>query len=497
MLSLVEQVRAFRDLRVAVVGDVMLDSYVEGTACRLCTEAPVPVVQRQAEQHLAGGAANSAANLAGLGAEVALVGVVGDDGPGAELLAALGRAGLDDRWLVQEPGFSTLHKLRVVADGQYLARVDVGGRRVGTPQAERALLDRLDELLPTVDLVLVADYRYGVLSDTVIGRLRRLRGRRAPLVIDSKALPRYGGVGAALLTPNHREALLAVEGAEPESATIDLSRLEAVGRRLLVQTAAAAVAITLGPEGVLLIEPGRVIQVPGRPVTAAHDVGAGDTFAAAAGLALATGCSAETAVGIGIEAAAIAVGRPRTAVVQLQELLQRVSLQSGLERRADGPSPDELLVRLDAARAAGQRIVFTNGVFDLLHAGHLALLRQARELGDLLVVAVNTDRSAERLKGGRRPITGERDRLALVAALEAVDFALLFDEDTPSELIRTLRPDVHVKGGDYANEPLPEAEAVRAVGGEVVILPLFGEVSTTRVIERVLALAQGQRAAVS
>jgi D-beta-D-heptose 7-phosphate kinase/D-beta-D-heptose 1-phosphate adenosyltransferase len=254
---------------------------------------------------------------------------------------------------------------------------------------------------------------------------------------------------------------------------------------------AGHVAITLAGEGVLLLDRagGGARHLPAHPVAGANDVGAGDSFAAAAGLALAAGAGPEEAARIGIDAGSIAVTKRRTAVVGGQELLQRVSLRVGAEADPDPAAVGPLAARLDAERLAGRRIVFTNGVFDILHAGHVRFLREARALGDLLVVGVNSDRSARRLKGASRPITGERDRLALVAALDAVDHALLFDEETPAETIRALRPHIHVKGGDYAGETLPEAEAVRAVGGRIEILPLSGGLSTSKVIDRILALA--------
>jgi D-beta-D-heptose 7-phosphate kinase/D-beta-D-heptose 1-phosphate adenosyltransferase len=247
----------------------------------------------------------------------------------------------------------------------------------------------------------------------------------------------------------------------------------------------------MGKRGVLVVERGgRVTHVPTHPATRANDVGAGDSFTAASALALAAGASPVEAVRIGVEAGRIAVTKRRTAVVYHQELLQRVSL--GEQERA--PSLDEVVAQLNAERLDGRTVVFTNGVFDILHAGHVRFLREAKRLGDVLVVGVNSDASAQRLKGVHRPINSERDRRALVAALEGVDHAVTFDEDTPAQLIRALRPDVHVKGGDYLNVPLPEAEAVREVGGRIEVLPLVKDRSTTAVIDRILTLALSEEA---
>jgi D-beta-D-heptose 7-phosphate kinase/D-beta-D-heptose 1-phosphate adenosyltransferase len=267
------------------------------------------------------------------------------------------------------------------------------------------------------------------------------------------------------------------------------------------------VAITMAAEGAVLIDRhGATLHLPAHPVPHANVVGAGDSFAAAMALALGAGATVADAGQIAIDAAGIAVTRQGTAVVQHQELLQRVSLRDHTEGPmalmrdstpgSDGAplgearsAVDRLAARLAEERRVGRTIVFTNGVFDILHAGHVQFLRQAKDLGDVLVVGVNSDHSARRLKGRNRPIIGERDRLALVAALEPVDDVVLFDEDDPAALIRALRPHLHVKGGDYADEALPEAAAVRDVGCRIVILPLVGSLSTTRVIDRIIALA--------
>ncbi len=475
----------------------MLDSYLEGTAARLCTEGPVPVVRKTGEQRAPGGAGNSAANLRALGAAVDLLGLVGRDAAGALLRVALRECGVDPRWLVEDSRASTLHKLRILADGQYVVRFDEGETRDCAEEAVTRLVAHLGEAYPRCDVIVVSDYRYGVLSDALLARLRALRAAQPrALLVDSKALGRFATAGATVVTPNYQEARLHVEptAAAPESRP-SLPDVERLGRRLLQGVDAEWAAITLGADGVCLVSrAGEAAHVPAHPVARANDVGAGDSFAAAMALALAAGAGPVDAARIGVDAAAIAVTRPRTAVVSHQDLLRRVSLRAHAEAPAAAgrEALDRLATRLAGERAAGRRVVFTNGVFDILHAGHVEFLRQAKALGDVLVVGVNTDRGARRLKGERRPINPERDRLALVAALDSVDHALLFDEDTPARLIHALRPHVHVKGGDYAEAPLPEAEAVHAVGGRVVILPLVGSLSTTAVIQRIVARAGGR-----
>ena len=491
MPSSVELVRRFRSLRALVVGDAMLDSYLEGTAARLCSEGPVPVVRHTAEERVPGGAANAAANLRALGAEVMLVAVVGPDTVGGLLRAALRARGVSDAWLVEDPAASTLHKLRILANDQYVVRFDEGDTEHLDRAGRQRLLARIGDVFAQCDLVVIPDYRYGLIAPDVIARLRELRlTHRVPLVVDAKDVRRFHDAGATLITPNHLEARLAVDPGGRGEGPVSVPAMERVGRRLLELVDAEHAAITMAGDGVLVLgREGPARHLPAHPVAHANDVGAGDSFTAAAALALAAGADCVEAARIGIDAAGIAVTKRRTAIVRRQELLQRVSLRDD-EDGAVHPrhALAALAARLERDRARGRTVVFTNGVFDILHAGHVRFLRRAKELGDVLVVGVNSDASV-RHGSERRPLNSERDRLALVAALDPVDHAILFDEPTPDSVIRALRPDVHVKGGDYADTVLPEADVVREIGGRVVILPLDGAASLDGLSDQVLAMA--------
>ena len=507
MLSAVDYVRRFRALRALVIGDAMLDTYFEGTAARLCSEGPVPVVRKTHEYRAPGGAANVAANLAALGAEVLFVGAVGQDIAGMLLRTALRERQVEDRWLVADRATATLHKLRILADGQYVVRFDEEMSHRLPTRVERAVLQRIERLYPVCDLVVISDYGYGAVSNAVLARLRELRAERpCVLYADSKQLQRFPALGATVIKPNLLEARLlagrdTASGMLTGTARDSRGEAEELGRRLLDLIETEYVALTMAGDGVFLTgRDGAARHIPAHPVERPSDVGAGDSFGAAMALALGAGAPAEDAARIGIEAAGIAVTKRWTAVVQHQELLQRVSLRDHTAQPyARVPATEDvardalslLMARLAADRKAGRTIVFTNGVFDILHAGHVEFLRQAKALGDVLVVGVNSDRGARKLKGKGRPINSEDNRLALVAALDAVDHAVLFDDDTPAGLSRALRPHLHVKGGDYAGETLPEAEAVSEAGGRVVILPLVGSHSTSRVIDRIVQLAEG------
>ncbi|GAC1390538.1 MAG: D-glycero-beta-D-manno-heptose-7-phosphate kinase [Ktedonobacteraceae bacterium] len=499
MANAIDLVQQFRRLRALVIGDAMLDTYLEGTAARLCSEGPVPVVSKTAEYRIPGGAANTAANLRALDADVYFLGFVGSDLAGGLLRTALRQRGISDQWLVEDDAAQTLHKLRIIADGHYVVRFDEGPATYMIESQQR-LINKLEEVYPLCDLVVVSDYRYGVLSDALIERLQHLHEAQPKvLLIDSKALHHFSLLNATIVTPNLLEARICTGSAGEE--TFNLATVEIIARKMLSLLKTQHVAITLGVHGVLLLDRyNQSTHIPAHPVVHANDVGAGDSFASAMALALAAGGTIEEAARIGIDAASIAVTRQRTAVVPYQELLQRVSLReySAHTHVAVSSSLEEALPAqavllqltgyLEAERAMGHRIVFTNGVFDILHAGHVQFLRQAKALGSMLVVGINSDRSTRHLKGTGRPINNERDRMALVAALDAVDAVVLFDEDTPTELIRILRPAIHAKGGDYADEALPEAEAVLEGGGQIVILPLVGTMSTSSVIDHITTL---------
>jgi D-beta-D-heptose 7-phosphate kinase/D-beta-D-heptose 1-phosphate adenosyltransferase len=491
--SLVARVQRFRALRALVLGDVMLDSYLEGNATRLCSEGPVPVIRKTSEARLPGGAANTAANLQALGAEVRLVGLAGADATGQLLRSSLRAQGVDDGWLVEDEHLTTLHKLRILADGQYVVRFDDGDTEAPSTSSSARLVSRLAEALEWCDVVVVSDYAYGVVSTPLLERVVEWRRRRpCPLVVDSKDLARYQGVGATVITPNHLEAqLLASPGSVPQPDA-GLELIERVGREIRSYLGVEHVIVTMGKRGVCLVEEsGDTEHLAAHPTAQAHDVGAGDSFTAGLALALAAGAGCREAARIGLISAGIAVTKPRTAVVNHRELLQRVSLVGrSAEGRGSERGLDDLRERLRFARLTGQTVVFTNGIFDILHAGHVDFLRQARQLGDLLVVGINSDRSALAVCGSR-PFNRQEDRLALVSALDSVDHALLFDEQTPEQLIQALGPHVHVKGGDYAGQPLPEAEAVAAAGGRVVILPLSPDDETPGLIERLLLSAAG------
>ncbi|WP_327047355.1 PfkB family carbohydrate kinase [Microbispora sp. NBC_01189] len=459
---------------LVIVGDSLLDVDVEGTADRLCPDAPVPVVEGQAEHHRPGGAGLAALLAARDGTPVTLVTAVGDD-PSGRCLEDLLSPAVE---IVRLPlRGTTVRKTRVRARGQTLVRIDTGdGRAMGRPgqvasrrSAGASAFARAADALASAGAVLVADYGRGVAD-----LLRELlHGLDVPVIWDPHPRGSLPVPGCALVTPSEAEARGMC--GEPYVSP------ERTARRLVRDLDAEAVAITLGGRGAVLARRGgRFGPVPAPHVaTGADACGAGDRFAAAAALALADGAATEDAVARAVGEATRFVAEGGAAALRLPHPTERCPAAEAPVPFPSGASAFEVA---SAVRAAGGRLIATGGCFDLLHAGHVSLLRRARALGDALVVCVNSDDSIRRLKGPSRPLVGERDRVEVLRALGCVDAVTVFGEDTPSQVIERLCPDVWVKGGDYDERSMPEADAVRRAGGEVVILPTVPGYSTTGLI---------------
>jgi D-beta-D-heptose 7-phosphate kinase/D-beta-D-heptose 1-phosphate adenosyltransferase len=475
-------IERFAGARVLVLGEAMLDCYLHGATDRLCREAPVPIVDVTRRVESPGGAANTAVNARALGAEVTLLSIVGDDAEAATLTARLAQHGVRTGALLRDGRRRTLAKQRLVAGGQLLVRFDQGSTGALGSDTERALAMRCAELVRVHDVVLVSDYGYGILGPRVIAALaEQPAASNRVIVVDSKTLTAYRSVGVTAVKPNFSEALALLGGRDRHAVTERTELITAHGRRLLETTGARIAAVTLDTEGALFFEQGRPpYRTYARPVVHARAAGAGDTFVAALGLALGAGADLPAAAEIAWAAAAVVVDKDGTATCAAVEL--RAAVTPADKVLADRAT---LGLVLDAHRRAGRRIVMTNGVFDLLHRGHITYLNAAKALGDVLVVGVNADATVRRLKGPSRPINGLEDRMQVLAALSAIDHIVPFEEDTPIALVRAVRPDVFVKGGDYTVDRLPEAAAVRALGGVVRILPWEHDRSTTSIIERI------------
>ena len=470
----------FSALRTVVVGDAVLDRYLHGRAHRLCREAPVPVVDVTESWDVPGGAGNAAVNVATLGASSSLVSMIGADADGERLVCALERFGVATHGVMRSTSRRTPVKSRVVVDSQVLVRFDQGAAGDLSPEEEALVVASLEEALAGCDALIVSDYGYGTVGPAVIRALKAAQASSPRvLVVDARDLPRYRGVGMSLAKPNYEEVArllrlpAAAERARPEM-------VERLGPELLALSGAGAVAVRLDSDGALLFQAGSdPYRTYARPSPPSKAAGAGDTFAAAAALALAAGSSLPVAVEVASVAAGVVVGRDGTTACSAGELRQRFfATDKFLDEGA-------LHQRLAAHHEQGRRIVFTNGCFDIIHLGHVACLNRAKSLGDVLIVGVNSDRSVRRLKGAARPINRFEDRVRVLAELSCVDHIVALDDDTATGLIEVARPDLYVKGGDYSRETLPETAAVERHGGEVHILPYLEGLSTTSLIEKI------------
>ena len=449
--------------RLVVVGDALLDRDWDGRVERLSPEGPFPVVDQPTATMRPGGAALAAALAAIDGREVTLITALARDAAAAELRSALDAAGVEAIDLgFEDRSATTIEKLRVRSEGRSLLRIDRGQGGTACPPNDEAR-----RALASAAAVLVADYGKGVAAETRMRSALRAVGDRVPLVWDPhpRGLPPVGGV--RLATPNTQEALLFTGGIGGDGLEAFTER----GRRLRRQWQAAAVAITLGKRGAVLVEgDGPPTVIPTTP--ARGDVcGAGDRFASAAACLLADGALPSEAVNGAVVAATAFVAAGGASAARLRQETEAIyALEGGMA---------EAQAVIGHTRAQGGKVVATGGCFDLLHAGHISLLRQARALGDCLVVCLNSDASVRRIKGPGRPLVPEEDRAAVLRALAFVDAVVTFDEDTPVALLNRLRPDIFAKGADYAVSDLPEAKEVASWGGEAVLLPYLKGRSTT------------------
>lgn len=465
---------AFDQARVLVVGDLMLDRYWHGETSRISPEAPVPVVHVGPNEERPGGAANVALNLAALGARPHLLGLTGDDESASVLEGLLTSAGVICHF-VRVPHHPTITKLRVLSRHQQLIRLDFehGFTPVDAARVAQEMVRCLDE----VDVVVLSDYGKGTLAASrELIALARSQGK--PVVVDPKGddFSRYRG--ASVITPNRREFEAVVGRCHDEAQIIERGHA-LMGRELL-----DALLITRSEEGMTLL---RNNESPLNLPTLAREVfdvtGAGDTVVAVLAGALGCAQSWPQATALANAAAGIVVGKLGTATVSIAELRRVLFMH---EESAFGVVSEARLMEVVAeARAHGERIVMTNGCFDILHAGHVDYLSQARNYGDRLIVAVNTDDSVQRLKGPSRPVNALEHRMAVLAGLSAVDWVVPFDEDTPERLICRVLPDVLVKGGDYRAEEVAGFACVIGAGGEVRTIDFRYECSTSRLIDTI------------
>jgi len=478
---MIPDIDKFNTCRILVVGDLMIDEYLWGNVERISPEAPVQIVTVTSENYTLGGAGNVANNLVALGAGVSVAGVIGTGRDGELLSRRFNDLDVDVRALIQEPTRPTTRKTRIIADNQHVLRIDRETKREISSATRESLSKAIADIIAAVDAVLVSDYGKGLITRELIADLiEGVRKNATPLIVDPKGLDFSKYAGATLVTPNQNEASLAA-GID----IVDETSLFAAGTRILDTAGIANVLITCGAEGMALFEHGRApyrIRTEARQV---YDVsGAGDTVLAVLGLCMACGASLAESATLANTAAGIVVGKVGTATVSGAEL--KAAVNPGRTLRPEKfRELYELPVLIPELRRSGKRIVMTNGCFDLLHAGHIELFCASKALGDVLIVATDDDASVRRLKGPGRPVIRARERVQVLAALDSVDYVVVFSSEQLDELIQIIRPDVLTKGDNYLSEEVAGRQRVEQLGGRVVLIPATENLSSSGIINSI------------
>ena len=465
----------FDQTQIMVLGDVLLDRFWYGGTSRISPEAPVPVVNVKSDRDVPGGAGNVAMNIAALGSRVKLCGLVGQD-DAHDILKATFEASDVQHHLFSQSSAPTITKLRIISRNQQLMRLDFEEPFPAT--AANALMNESIELLQGNHVLVLSDYLKGTVIDPQ-PLIMAAKHQGIPILVDPKGscFDRY--TGATLLTPNLSEFERVVGPCSSEQELIDK------GHSLLLSLDLDALLITRSEKGMTLLqrEGQQTFHLPTQAREVYDVTGAGDTVIATLATAMGSGLSLRDSVELANVAAGIVVGKLGTATVSAEELRRQLQYQDGFKHSV--VNEQQLQMAIEDARKRGERIVFTNGCFDILHAGHVGYLEEARHLGDRLIVAINSDASVTRLKGEGRPVNPASRRMAVLAALASVDWVLQFEDDTPERLLELIRPDVLVKGGDYAVSQVVGAEIVEAYGGQVNVLSCLDGCSTTAIVEKI------------
>ncbi len=468
--------------KVLVVGDLILDEYLWGGVTRISPEAPVPVLETKSENLSLGGAANVANNLAALGCEVTLIGAIGQDEKGDRLLELIKERGIHTEGIFRFVHRPTTSKMRIIAHNQQILRIDKEDNRPITEETEKKIIKFTDQILPEMDGVIVSDYQKGVLTEKVIKNLvHRAQKAKKKVIVDPKSADFSLYKGATVLTPNQKE----VERSVPIKVN-SLEDLERAAEYLLSLTRADALLVTRGKDGMTLYKnKEKPTAIPTEAKEVFDVTGAGDTVVSVFGMAVFVGFDFEEAAWLSNMAASIVVGKVGTAAVTLNEINE--FLQEEMFRTSHTLLRLEELKKLvSLAKSTGKTVVFTNGCFDIIHGGHIEFLQKAKAKGDLLVVGLNSDASVRAIKGDGRPIKTQKERADILSALRYVDYITIFDETTPKQLISEIRPDILVKGNDYAIDEVVGREIVEGYGARVELIPIVKGLSTTKTVEKIL-----------
>ncbi|MGD8524402.1 MAG: D-glycero-beta-D-manno-heptose-7-phosphate kinase [Desulfobacterales bacterium] len=471
----------FDHCHILVVGDLMIDEYLWGEVDRISPEAPVQVVSVQNEELILGGAGNVVNNLVALGAKVSIIGVVGAGTNGTLLRDKLDELGANTHGVITEPDRPTTRKTRIIAEHQQVLRIDRETKSNVSAQTFEAVAQAAENIIPHADVVLISDYGKGLITEALLSKLTKAAREHGKLTIaDPKGLDfkKYSGIN--VMTPNKKEAALAA-GIE----IIDDATLFEVGQRLIQSIGIDKLIITCGKDGMVYFETGADIQKISTKARQVFDVsGAGDTVLAILGLAIASGMSFKDGVALANTAAGLVVGKVGTATVSKKELAAALQLIPA-DIVSKQISQEELVTITKELRKKAKRIVLTNGCFDLLHVGHIRLLAASKLLGDILIVAIDDDDSVRHLKGPDRPVISDAERVRIISALDSVDYVVVFSTGELDQIIEAARPNVLTKGSNYQSAEVYGREIVEQHGGQVELIPITEDISSTQIINNI------------
>ena len=468
--------------RVLCIGDVMLDRFIYGTVDRISPEAPIPIFKSENQDIMLGGAGNVARNIAGLGANIRFISVVGNDQAGRDLTTEIGKLTDLDARLITDSSRKTSIKTRFIASNQQMMRADDETTSPVDNKIKNLIMDAVTPALEDYSTIVLADYGKGILANGIaeeIIQLAKLGG--IPVVVDPQGRDYNVYMGASLVTPNRKE-LRDATGLNSNNTEEIVTAATQLARKSGIES----VLVTRSGDGMTLVKnANNYSHYPAKAKEIFDVSGAGDTVVACIGTAISAGLSLEEAVTLSNIAAGIVVGKLGTAVAYSDDMIASLRQQTQITYAGKVLDFNSASDKTSLWRSSGNKIGFTNGCFDLLHPGHIALLNQAKASCDKLVVALNSDESIKRLKGKERPIQNQSARASVLASMEAVDLVILFEEDVPSHIINKLRPDTYIKGADYTVEELPEAELVKQYGGKIILADILDGFSTTTTIGQV------------
>ncbi|MBI3440993.1 MAG: D-glycero-beta-D-manno-heptose-7-phosphate kinase [Proteobacteria bacterium] len=478
--QLLENLTSLQSTRILCVGDVMMDRFIYGSIERISPEAPIPVLLVDRERHMLGGAGNVVANLAALGVRATLVAAVGADAAGEDIRQQLTALGIEAALDVAADRFTTV-KSRFVCGAQQMLRVDREKTNTIPADVENKIIDRITSAVPKADTVILSDYKKGLLTNKVVAAAITVAHQHGkPVIVDPKGQDFSRYQGATIITPNRKELEIA---SGLKTGTID--EIRAAALKLIMDCGIETILVTCGKDGMLLVSKDTPpVHIPAR-VREVYDVsGAGDTAIATFSAGIAVGLPIKNAALLSNIAAGIVVGKSGTATARPDEI--RAVLEDGIVKTPKLATPQQAAEQAGRLHSRNHTIGFTNGCFDLLHPGHLSSLRQAKAHCDFLIVAINSDASVQRLKGPTRPVQNQHARADILAALDLVDMVVVFDEDTPLELIKQIKPDVLIKGGQYKLEDVVGYDVVMSYSGRIIRTEMKAGFSTTNTLSKIV-----------